>query len=91
MYFSGDVQKNVVLKISKDSKKNVLNNVFFKQFKLSNLSPIITLEKTDSITMFLVSLSRICKIAMRKLCGKTTSKVACEISAFYNIVENPIS
>ena len=41
--------------------------------------------------MFLVSLSRICKIAMRVLCGKTTSKVACEISAFYNIVENPIS
>ena len=50
MYFSGDVQKNAVLKISKDSKKNVLNNVFFKQFELSNLSPIITLRKTDSIT-----------------------------------------
>ena len=38
--------------------------------------------------MFLVSVPRIFKIAMRASCGETTSKVACEISAFYNFVGN---
>ena len=38
--------------------------------------------------MFLVSLPRSFKIALRVLCVETTSKVACEISAFYNVVEN---
>ena len=37
--------------------------------------------------MFLVIVPRIFKIAMRASCGETTSKVACEISAFYNFVE----
>ena len=37
--------------------------------------------------MFLVIVPRICKIAMRASCGETTSKVASEISAFYNFVE----
>ena len=36
--------------------------------------------------MFLVSVPRIFKIAMKASCGETTSKVACEISAFYNFV-----
>ena len=31
------------------------------------------------------------KIAMRASCGETTRKVACEISAFYNFVENSIT
>ena len=37
--------------------------------------------------MFLVSVPRIFEIAMRAACAETTSKVACEISAFYNFVE----
>ena len=41
--------------------------------------------------MFLVSVSKICKIAMRASCGETTSKVAFEISAFYNFIENFIT
>ena len=41
--------------------------------------------------MFLVSVPRIFKIAMRASCGETTSKAACEISAFYNFVENSIN
>ena len=41
--------------------------------------------------MFLVSVPRIFKIAMRAPCGETTSKVAREISAFYNFVENSIT
>ena len=38
--------------------------------------------------MFLVNVPRIFKIAVRASCGETTSKVACEISTFYNFVEN---
>ena len=38
--------------------------------------------------MFLESVPRIFKIVMRASCGETTNKVACEISAFYNFVEN---
>ena len=41
--------------------------------------------------MFLVSLPRILKIAMRKPCGETTSKVACEISAFCHFAKNSIT
>ena len=41
--------------------------------------------------MYLVSVPRICKITMRASCGETTSKVACEFSAFYNFVENSIT
>ena len=41
--------------------------------------------------MFLVSVPRIFKIAMRVSCGETTSKVTCEISSFYNFVENFIT
>ena len=41
--------------------------------------------------MFLVSAPRIFKIAMRATCGESTSKVACEISAFYNFVKNSIN
>ena len=41
--------------------------------------------------MFLVSVPRIFKIALRVSCGETTIKVACEISAFYNFVENSIT
>ena len=40
--------------------------------------------------MFLVSVPRIFKITLRVACGETTSKVADEISAFYNFVENSI-
>ena len=38
--------------------------------------------------MFLVSVPRIFNIAMSVSCGETTSKVACEICAFYNFVKN---
>ena len=41
--------------------------------------------------MFLVSVPRIFKIATRASCGETTSKVACEISGFYNFVENSVT
>ena len=41
--------------------------------------------------MFLVSVLRILKIAVTASCGETASKVACEISAFYNFVENSIT
>ena len=41
--------------------------------------------------MFLVSVLRIFKIAMRASCGETTHKVACETSSFYNFVENSIA
>ena len=41
--------------------------------------------------MFLVSVPRIFKIALRVSCGETTIKVACEISAFYNFAENSIT
>ena len=41
--------------------------------------------------MFLVIVPRIFKIAMRASCGETTSKVACEISAFYNFFKNTIT
>ena len=77
-----------VLKISEDSQKNIFGKVLFKQFKLSNLSSI-TILKTDSITN--VSFECFFKIAMRASCGETTSKVACEISAFYDFVKNSIT
>ena len=41
--------------------------------------------------MFLVSVSRILKIAMKASCGETTKRVACQISAFYNFIENSIT
>ena len=41
--------------------------------------------------MFLVSVNRVFRIAMRGTCGETTSKVVCEISAFYDFAENPIT
>ena len=41
--------------------------------------------------MFLVRVSRIFKNAMRASFGEATSKIACEISAFYNFVENSIN
>ena len=41
--------------------------------------------------MYLVSVHRIFKIVMRAFCGETTSKVACEISAFYKFVKNSIT
>ena len=41
--------------------------------------------------MFLVSVPRIFKIALRVSCGETTTKVACEISAFCNFVKNSIT
>ena len=78
-------RKTPVLKISDDSQKKSLIKFFFKQFKLSNLSPT-TIPKTDSITNVFVSVLRIFKIAMSASRGETTSKLACEISAFYNFV-----
>ena len=41
--------KTPVLKIPGDSQENVFGKVPFKQFKLSNLSPI-TILKSDSTT-----------------------------------------
>ena len=41
--------------------------------------------------MFLVSVPRIFKIAMRASCVETTGEVAFEISAFYNFGENSIT
>ena len=41
--------------------------------------------------MFLVSVPRIFKTAMRVPCAETTSRVACEISALYNFLENSYS
>ena len=41
--------------------------------------------------MFLVSVPRIFKMTMKTSCGETTSKVAFEISAFYNFVESSIT
>ena len=41
--------------------------------------------------MFLVSVPRILKIAMRVPCSESTSKVACKFSAFYNFVKNSIN
>ena len=37
---------------------------------------------------FLVSVVRIFEIAVKASCGETTSKVACEISAFYSFTKN---
>ena len=39
--------------------------------------------------MFLVSVNRVFRIAMRGTCGETTSKVVCEISAFYDSAKKP--
>ena len=41
--------------------------------------------------MFLVSVPLIFKIALGASCGESTSKVACEISAFYNFFKNTIT
>ena len=57
---------------------------------MSNLSPITTL-KTGPNTNVLVGVPIIYKIAMKALCGETTSKVTCEISAFHKFVKNPIT
>ena len=40
--------------------------------------------------MFIVSVPRFFKIAVRASCGETISEVACEISALYNFFENSI-
>ena len=82
--------KTLRLKISEDSQKTAFGKVLFKQIEMSNLSPVLNRKLTPS-QMFLVSVPRIFKIAMRASCGETTSKVAYEIFALDNFVENSIN
>ena len=53
--------QKLVLKVLKNSQKNVLSSVPFNQFDLPNLPPIIVLKLTP-LLKFLVSVTRIFEI-----------------------------
>ena len=88
MHFSADVWKTSLKNFRRFPEKHLVT-VFLSnlKFELSSLSPITQQRKLNPSQMFLVIVPRICKIAMTASCGETTSKVACEISAFYSFVE----